>query len=120
MNDRSERAAAVTAAVRAALPDPSKPFAMLIQLEVKEGAQARWEAAFAKAAAETRQEEGALDYTLYRSASDARRYVLYERWRSLADLEAHAQMPYIMTLLGEVEAAAAGPAELRVLLPVEG
>ena len=120
MNDHSHEGPAITVPIRAALKDPSKPFGMLVQIEVKEGAQARWEAAYQKAAAQTRQEEGMLDYILYRSALDARRYILYERWRSLSDLEAHVQTPYIIELQDEVKAVASDLVEVRVLLPVEG
>jgi len=119
MQDRSNDAPDVTAPIRAALKDPSKPFAMLVRLQVKEGAEARWQAAFAKAAVETRREKGVLDYTLYHDASQPTRFVLYERWRSLADLEAHVQAPYITALFGEVQAVAAGPVEINVLLPAE-
>jgi len=120
MSDQTHEDSAVIAPIRAALKDPSKPFGMLVQFRTKVGAQARWEAAFAKAAIPTRKEPGVLDYILYRSGSDAATYVLYERWRSLADFEAHVRMPYITTLFGETQALAASAVEVRVLVPVEG
>ena len=120
MNDPAQAGSAITAPIRAALKDPFKPFGMLVNLEVKEGCQARWEAAYQKAAPATRREPGNLDYILYHSALDERRYSLYERWKSLADLEAHVQTPYIMALQEEVKAVASDLVEVRVLVPVEG
>ena len=120
MNEPNHAGSDITAPIRAALKDPFKPFGMLVNLEVKEGSQARWEAAYRKAAEQTRREPGNLDYILYRSALDARRYSLYERWKSLADLEAHVQTPYILALQEEVKAVASDVVEVRILVPVEG
>ena len=44
----------IAAQVKAELKDPAKPFTMLIRLQVKEGSQERFEAAFAKAVKSTR------------------------------------------------------------------
>lgn len=103
--------------VKSALKDPAKPFTMLVHLQVKEGTQAKFEAAFAKAVKATRQEKGCTAYDLSRDAKDPTRYLVYERWKSLADLEAHLKTPHITTLLGELKEMLAVPPEAKVMLP---
>ena len=57
-------------------------------LQVKDGLQAKFETAFAKAIKGTRKEKGSLRYDLNRDAKAPTRYLVYERWKSLKDLEA--------------------------------
>lgn len=107
----------LVAQVKAEVKDPTKPFTMLIALQVKPGEEARFESAFAKAIRGTRKEKGALAYDLNRDAKDPTRYVVYERWKSVADLEAHLKTPHITALLGELKEVLAGSPELKVALP---
>jgi len=107
----------IAAQVKAELKDPAKPFTMLVRVQVKEGMQDKFEAAFAKAVKETRKEKGCLEYDLNRDTKDSTRYLVYERWKSLADLEAHLKTPHITALLGELKDLLAGPPEVRVMLP---
>jgi hypothetical protein len=58
----------LVAKVKAELKDPTKPFTLTVQLQAKEGMQAKLEAAFAKAVKETRKEKGCLSYDLNRDA----------------------------------------------------
>lgn len=44
--------------------------------------------------APTLSEEGAIGYVLHRDNDDANVWVLYETWRSRADLDAHFEQPY--------------------------
>jgi hypothetical protein len=37
-------------------------------------------------------------YDLNRDVKEPTRYLIYERWKSLADIEAHLKGPYITTL----------------------
>jgi quinol monooxygenase YgiN len=107
----------IVAQIKAELKDPSQPFTVLVHLQVKEGEQKKLEAAFAKAIPITRKEKGVLAYDLNRDTKDATRYVVYERWKSLADLEAHLRAPHITALLGQVKDMLAGAPEAKVLLP---
>jgi hypothetical protein len=59
----------IVAKVKAAVKDPSRPFTLTILLTVKEGAGEKFEAAFAKAATQTRKEKGCLAYNLDRNAA---------------------------------------------------
>jgi len=42
----------------------------------------------------TRKEAGNLLYVVHRSVDDPRHFLIYEQYRSMADLEAHRRMPY--------------------------
>jgi len=107
----------IVAQVKGELKDPAKPFTMVVRLQLKDGMQDKFEAAFAKAAKETRKEKGCVTYELSREAKDGTRYLVYERWKSLADLDTHIKSAYITTLLGELKDMLVGAPEIKVLLP---
>ncbi len=108
----------IVAQVKAWVKDAAKPFTLLFRLQVMEGTRETFEAAFAKASEATHQETGILTYDLNRDAKDATSYILYERYKSLADLEAHVRMPYITRLFREFAEVLARAPELQVLMPV--
>lgn len=103
--------------IKAELKDPAKPFTLLIRVQIKEGTQEKFETAFVGAIKGTRKEKGALAYELNRDTKDPTRYVVYERWKSLADLEVHLKTPHITTLFAELKDILAGDPEVKVLLP---
>jgi quinol monooxygenase YgiN len=107
----------IVSSIRARLKDPDKPFTVVVSLKVKKGAGPKLEAAFAKAIKATRKEKGCIAYDLNRDAKDPTRYVVYERWKSLADLKAHLESAHIKALFGALAGLTAGPPESRVLLP---
>lgn len=49
--------------------------------------------------APTLEEEGAIDYVLHRDNDDANVWVLYETWRSRADLDAHFEQSYTKAMM---------------------
>lgn len=103
--------------VKAGLKDPSKPFTLIVQLEAKEGMQAKFETAFAKAVKATRKEKGCITYELNRDAKTPTKYLLYERWQDLPSLDAHLKTPHITTLLKDLEELLAGPPDAKAMLP---
>jgi quinol monooxygenase YgiN len=107
----------IAARVKAAVKDPARPFTLVVRLKVKEGAAAKFEAAFARAAQATRQEKGNRAYDLNRDTQTATQYLLYERWQDLSALEAHLKTPYITKLLAETGDLLVAPPEISVLLP---
>ena len=107
----------IVAKVKAAVKDPTKPFTMLVHLQVKEGTGAKVEAAFAKAIQRTRREKGCAAYDLNRDPQMPSRYLLYERWHSVADLEAHLRAGHIATLLVELGDLLAAPPDVQVFVP---
>src|SRR5262249_56723830 len=107
----------IIAFVKPKLKDASKPFTLMVGVKVKEGTGEKFEAAFAKALQATRKEKGCLTYDLNRDTEDPTRYQVYERWKSLADLEAHLKTDHIKALVAVLPDVTAGRLELRVLLP---
>ena len=63
---------------------------LTVQLPIKEGEAAAFEAAAGPALARVRAEDkGCEMYDLFKSCDDDNRYVMVESWASEADLEAH-------------------------------
>jgi len=100
------------------LKDPSKPFTLGVRFKVKEGMGAKLEEAFLGAVKATKKEKGCLAYDLNKSTDDETMYVLYERWASLADLDAHLKAPNTEKLLSTIRELLAGEPDKRVFLPV--
>ena len=61
----------------------------------------------------TRTEEGYINYDLHRSNDDPDVWVLYENWRSSADLEAHFQLPYMKEFVAHLGEILSGEMDLR-------
>lgn len=67
---------------------------LTVQFKIKQGANAEFEAGFAKASATVKeQDEGCEMYDLFRSCDDDTRYVMVERWTSAELLDAHMKSP---------------------------
>ena len=106
----------VIAFIKSRLKNPDKPFTLIVRVQVKEGAEKQFEAAFAKAIPASRKERGNLAYDLNRDTQDPSRYLVYERWKDLAALEAHLQTPHLKALLAELPKMTVGAPESQVLL----
>ena len=102
------------------MKDPFKPLTWIVSLHVKDGTQAKLEAAFVKAAKETHKQRGCLAYDLNRDVKEPTRYLIYERWKSLADIEAHLKSPHITTLEDELKELLTAPPERELLVPGRG
>jgi quinol monooxygenase YgiN len=107
----------IIAFVKPKLKAPDKPFTLVVILKVKEGEVKKFEAAMAKAVKASRMEKGCISYDLNRDSEDPMRYQIYERWKSLADLEAHLKSEHLKALRGLLPELVAGPPEPRVMLP---
>jgi quinol monooxygenase YgiN len=107
----------IIAFVKPKLKHPDKPFTLVVIVKVKEGEGKKFEEAFAKALTATRKEKGCIRYDLNHDTENAARYVVYERWKSLADLESHLKSDHIKALLGVLPDVTTGGPELHVLLP---
>lgn len=108
----------LVARIKSELKDPSQPFTWIVSLQVKDGRQGKLEAAFAKAAKETHKEKGSLAYDLNHDVKEPRRYLIYERWKSLADMEAHLKSPYITAMQDEFKELLTAPPERQLMVPV--
>lgn len=103
--------------VKAKVKDDKKPFTMLVHIKVKDGMGAKAEAAFAPAIKATLKEKGCLRYELNRDTDSPTGYILYERWSSLPDLDAHLKTAHIGKLLAELGDLLAGPPDVKVMFP---
>ncbi len=112
-----DEVSAVTRTFGAGLRDPTRPFTLLVRFQVRPAMTERIVAAFAKAAVPTQPEEGMIAFELNRECADSTRFVVHERWRSLADLDAHLRTPYIEQR-AEVDRALVGKPEFVLLEPV--
>jgi quinol monooxygenase YgiN len=63
----------------------------------------------------TRSEEGCINYDLDRGVEDPSEFVLYENWRSKADLDEHLEKPHIKELLDQVPELSEDGVEITLL-----
>jgi quinol monooxygenase YgiN len=95
-----------------------KPFALVIQIAIKPGAEAKFEAAAAKAAKASLGDEGCLTYQFNRDLERPGRYVLIERWTGLAALRKHLEKPHTKQILAAMQELAAGPRTVEIFAPI--
>lgn len=104
--------------VRDQLPDERTPFTLVVSLTVKGEHGAEFEGLAREAMAGTRRERGSRIYHFSRGASNPSEVVLYEEWRSFADLRMHFEYAHTKRLLESVGRVALQGPEVRVFLPV--
>lgn len=95
------------------------PFVMLVTFTVAEGQGEALVEALGIAANETRKEEGNIAYNLHRDPQDATKFLLFEKWRSLTDLDSHLKQPYLVELGKKFDTILDGAPELAAYVPVE-
>jgi quinol monooxygenase YgiN len=101
-----------------ALKADDKPFALVIQIAIKPGAEAKFEAAAAKAAKASLRDEGCLAYEFSRDLEKPGRYVLVERWTGLAALRKHLEMPHTKAILAVFGELGTGQRTVEIFAPV--
>lgn len=72
---------------------------VIARLKAKAGMEDIVGARLKQLIAPTRAEAGCLDYVLHRDNTNPAIWILYERWLSRADLDAHFQQPSMQQLL---------------------
>ena len=92
--------------VKSKVKDPTKPFALVVTIKVKAGKEADLEKTFAPCLAATRKEPGCIAYELNRDTEDPSTYIMFEKFRSIAALEAHLKEKHTIELLKAVPALA--------------
>ena len=109
----------VAGMVRQALGESAdEPFLLMVELEAKPNRGAGVIDAWRAAAAPTRKEPGNATYALHRDPGNPAKFVLWERWRSAAALDAHLETDYTKTLLSTWEPLLTGPPKVTVLRAV--
>lgn len=108
--------------VRGKLADPSGPFTLIVELEAQTGRGDDVAAAIrqTRVVELTQSEPGCVAYEIDRDADSPDRFVVYERWRDLAALEAHALTPHFAAAGESLGGLLAGAPGVRVLLPLQG
>ncbi|HQR09189.1 MAG TPA: putative quinol monooxygenase [Gemmatales bacterium] len=89
----------IIAAVKSQVKDVTLPFNMSVHASIKPGTSAPFEAAFTECIKLTRKENGCIAYDLNRSYEEPNKYINYERWASVAALDAHLNAPHTVKLL---------------------
>jgi quinol monooxygenase YgiN len=103
-------------AAKEGLPDPTKPFTLVVKLKVKEGEGPKFAAAAAKLVKATRKEKGNLAYELNRSPKGST-YIMYERWANLAALEAHLKSAHFKNATVEINPLLGPDIEVDLFVP---
>jgi len=88
--------------VKSKVKEPTRPFAMVIGFKVKAGQEKAFMDAFSPAVAATRKEPGCIAYTLHRDGENPEQFVMYEQFKNIDALNAHAKEKYVETLLGTI------------------
>lgn len=63
--------------------------------------------------AQTRNEEGCVNYDLHQSQENRGKFAIYENWTSASDLDVHAKSAYLQAFARIVGDLLEGPAEIR-------
>ncbi|AYM14178.1 Antibiotic biosynthesis monooxygenase [Agrobacterium fabacearum S56] len=72
---------------------------LIARLTAKPGCAATLGEALQALVLPTRAEGGSIDYHLHRDNHDPSVWILYENWRSRADLDAHFEQPYTKAVM---------------------
>ena len=102
------------------LKSEDKPFALVIQIYIKPEAEAKFEAAAAKAAKASQADEGCLTYVFHRDLEKPGHYVLIERWTGLASLKKHLEKEHTKQILAVFGELGSAPRTIEIFAPVDG
>jgi len=97
------------------LADPARSFTLLAKFRTRDGTHVDVTRLFAEARVSTLQEAGCLAFELNYQPRDTTRFVVYEKWRALADLDAHLRTPYATRLRTAFNGLIEGVPEFSVL-----
>jgi quinol monooxygenase YgiN len=90
----------------------SEPLTVVARVRAKAGLETRLGQELQRLVAPTRTEAGCLRYDLHESTTEPGWFLLYETWRSEADLQTHFQTSYLKAFFQIVPELADGPSEI--------
>jgi quinol monooxygenase YgiN len=90
----------------------SEPLTVVARVRARTGQEGRLRQELQRLLAPTRAEAGCLRYDLHESKTEPGWFLLYETWKSEADLDAHFQTPYLKAFFRLVPELADGPSEI--------
>jgi len=102
------------ALVKSKVKDPAKPFALFVTIKAKSGKGKELEAAFVPCIAATKKEAGCLAYELNRDPDDPTTYVMFEKFKNVAALEAHLKLEHTTKLFKALEPLTDGEIKAKV------
>jgi quinol monooxygenase YgiN len=111
--------AAIVNAFGAQLPHPAGPLSLLVRFGVRDWDRDTVKSAFRHARTGTLDEPGCLVFELNEDPQNPGRFLVYERWGSLADLEAHLRNDNTAELRTLFHRLIVDGPEFQVLLPTE-
>ena len=85
------------------------PFSLIVSFQVKKGEEKTLLEAAKPAIAATIGEKGCKRYELHQDIENPTKFVMFERWDSFADLEAHMASAHTKKLIATLHEVAAGP-----------
>jgi quinol monooxygenase YgiN len=111
--------ATIVKAFGAQLPNPASPLSLLARFAVRNSDRDTVKSAFRQARSQTLNEPGCLVFELNEDSQDPGRFLVYERWGSPADLEAHLRKDHTAELRALFHRLIVDGPEFQVLLPTE-
>jgi quinol monooxygenase YgiN len=117
MDSEIDEIGGIIAAFAAQIGERHRPLALIARFRVRSGTGVRIENAFAKASVQTATEAGVRAYQLHQEPDNPDAVIVYERWRSLDDLEVHLRTPYIAALRAEIDAVMEGQPDFQIIRP---
>lgn len=90
----------------------SEPLTVVAHVRAKTGQEARLRQELQRLVAPTLAEAGCVRYDLHESTTEHGWFLLYEIWKSEADLDAHFQTPYLKAFFHLLPELADGPSEI--------
>jgi quinol monooxygenase YgiN len=97
-----------------------KPLALVTQIYINRGEEAKFEAAAGKAAKASLAEEGCLAYGFHRDLEKPDHYTLIERWTGLAPLRKHLQKAHTKEIQAVFAEVSTTPRTTDIFAPVDG
>jgi quinol monooxygenase YgiN len=90
----------------------SEPLTLVARLRAKTGQEAGLRHELQGLVSPTRAEAGCLRYDLHESKTEPGWFLLYEMWKSEADLDTHFQTPYLKAFFQMAQELTYGPSEV--------
>ena len=87
---------------------------VIATMTAKPGMEARLKEELLHMVAETRKEEGCINYDLHHAADNPGRFLFYENWVSKAHLDRHAQSAHIQSFRARAGDFLASPTEITL------
>ena len=88
---------------------------VVAKLKAKKGLEEKVKQELLQMVAETRKENGCLNYDLHVDHEDDGTFLFYENWESQNALDSHFKTPHFVRLHGMSEELFASPAEIKIM-----